>query len=203
MQVLTATSESWEDLSSWKKSCQSPPASALSPRSIQRPPASALSPSRGFPSWSRAFRHTVNITRQVFAHYNKNGYFIKIIQISNLLGGEERNWGNLSHSFSQCPNVQLFPTHPLGRASAGLHWRQERRWLLPTQSWLISLPHSNCGRPSLSQSHTIRKFSLPISNNPKILSSNLNHSQNSFPGALGSFTARGKSAERRHCQVRL
>ena len=87
MQVLTATSESWEDLSSWKKSCQSPPASALSPRSIQRPPASALSlrsshcppmsalsPSRGFPSWSRAFRHTVNIPRQVFAHYNKNGY---------------------------------------------------------------------------------------------------------------------------------
>ena len=140
MQVLTATSESGEDLSSWTKSTQQRPASALSPRSSQHPsisalslrssqrrPASALSPSRGFPSWSRAFRHTVNIPRQVFAHYNKNGYCIKIIQISNLLGGEERNWGNLSHSFSQCPNVQLFPTHPVGRASAGLHWRQERR----------------------------------------------------------------------------
>ena len=192
MQVHTATSKSGVDSSSWTKSSQ-------------RQPASALSPSRGFPSWSRAFRHTVNIPRQVFAHYNKNGCqcsaddFTKIIRISNLLGGEQRNWGNLSHSFSQCPNVQLPPTHPLGRASAGLHWRQERRWLLPTQSWLISLPHSNCGRPSLSQSYTIRKFSLPISNNPKILSPNLNHSQNSFPDALGSFTARGKSAERRPC----
>ena len=73
MQVLTATNESGEDLSSWTKSSQRPPASALSPRSSQRRPALALIPWRGFPSWSRAFRHTVNIPRQVFAHYNKNG----------------------------------------------------------------------------------------------------------------------------------
>ena len=74
MQVLTATSESWEDLSSWTKLSQRRQASALSPRSSQRRPGSALSPSRGFPSWSRALRHTVNIPRQVFAHFNKNGY---------------------------------------------------------------------------------------------------------------------------------
>ena len=142
MQVLTATSESGEDLSSWTKLSQRRQASALSPRSSQhrpvsalslrssqRPPASALSPSRGFPSWSRALRHTVNIPRQVFAHFNKNGYQCWTISqnFSNLLGGGQRNWGNLSHSFFQCPNVQLPPTHPLGRASAGLHWRQERR----------------------------------------------------------------------------
>ena len=61
MQVHTATSKSGEDSSSWTKSSQ-------------RRPVSALIPSRGFPSWSRAFRHTVNIPRQVFAHYSKNGY---------------------------------------------------------------------------------------------------------------------------------
>ena len=73
MQVLTATSESGEDLSSLTKSSQRPPASALSPRLSQHPQASVLIPWRGFPSWSRAFRHTVNIPRRVFAHYNKNG----------------------------------------------------------------------------------------------------------------------------------
>ena len=133
MQVLTATSESGEDLSSWTKSSQrrrasalSPrssqgrPASALSLRSRQRRPASALSPSRGFPSWSTAFRHTVNIPRQVFAHYNKNGYQCwTISQKSSELAicwvGKEKLGKSVSLflSMSKCPTSPQ-PTHLAG-----------------------------------------------------------------------------------------
>ena len=120
MQVLTATKESGEDLSSLTKSSHRWPASALSPRSSQHPQASALIPSRGFPSWSRALRHTVNIPRQVFAHYNKNGYqFWTISQKSPELAicwAGNREIGEICLTLSL--NVQMSnspqPTHLAG-----------------------------------------------------------------------------------------
>ena len=197
MQVLTATSKSGEDLSSWTKSSQHPQASALSLRSSQRPSASALSPSRGFPSWSRAFRHTDNIPRQVFAHYNKNGCQCWTISqksselaicwvVTEKLGKSV----SLFLSMSKCPTPPNPPTWP------GICWiaLAARTPLIAPYSVLTDIT---------APLQLWKTISFPISYNPKILYPNLNHSQNSFPDALGSFTARGKSAERRPCQVRL
>ena len=187
MQVLTATSESGEDLSSWTKSSQSPPGSALSPRSSQRrpvsalrlissqrPQASALSPSRGFPSWSRAFRHTDNIPRQVFAHYNKNGYQCWMIsQKSSKLAicwvGTEKLGKSvlLFLSMSKCPTPPNPPTWP------GICWiaLAARTPLIAPYSVLTDIT---------APLQLWKTIPLPISYNPKILSPNLKQSENSL-----------------------
>ena len=119
--------------------------------------------------------------------------FTKIIRISNLLGWGREKLGksvSLFLSMSKCPTLPNPPTWP------GICWiaLAARTPLIAPYSVLTDIT---------APLQLWKTISFPISYNPKILSPNLNHSQNSFPDALGSFTARGKSAERRPCQVRL
>ena len=161
MQVHTATSKSGEDSSSWTKSSQ-------------RRPVSALIPSRGFPSWSRALRHTVNIPRQVFAHYNKNGCQCWTISqksselaicwvVTEKLGKSV----SLFLSMSKCPTPPNPPTWP------GICWiaLAARTPLIAPYSVLTDIT---------APLQLWKTISFPILYNPKILSPNLKQSENSL-----------------------